>query len=292
MANPRNPARRGHKHAAVDLLNDTLTAGDILYVNASGELALLPKGSNTEVLTLASGVPSWAAASGGDVVNDTTPQLGGNLDVNSNKIVSTSNGNIDIEPNGTGNVLLGNMTFDADQSIGAGQDNYVLTYDNTGGLISLEAASGGGGASETKVLTANFTKNTDATLADVSDLSGFSLDADSWYSIEGTLACYTNTVGDLSFGFDFTNAPQLQRGGLVGFTNTHDGGALGGGSINDISDMDVTSPTDYTTLHLMGTFKSNATTGGTVDFQFAQRAAANVDTRLYWGSWIRITKLS
>ena len=30
-----------------------------------------------------------------NVVEDTTPQLGGNLDVNGNKIVSTSNGNID-----------------------------------------------------------------------------------------------------------------------------------------------------------------------------------------------------
>jgi len=61
-----------------------------------------------------------------------------------NKIVSISDGNIDIEPNGTGNVLLGNFTFDADQSVGAGQDNFVLTFDNGTGLISLEAASGGG----------------------------------------------------------------------------------------------------------------------------------------------------
>lgn len=90
------------------------------------------------------------AASGGgisNVVDDTTPQLGGSLDVNGNKIVSVANGNIDIEPNGTGNVLLGNFTFDADQTVGAGQDNYVLTYDNGTGLISLEAASGGGGGS-------------------------------------------------------------------------------------------------------------------------------------------------
>jgi hypothetical protein len=36
------------------------------------------------------------------------------------------------------------MTFDADQTIGAGQDDYVLTYDNGTGLISLEASAGGG----------------------------------------------------------------------------------------------------------------------------------------------------
>lgn len=80
-----------------------------------------------------------------NVVEDTTPQLGGSLDVNGQKIVSVSNGNIDIEPNGTGNVLLGNFTFDADQTVGVGQDNYVLTYDNGTGLISLEAAGAGSG---------------------------------------------------------------------------------------------------------------------------------------------------
>lgn len=84
----------------------------------------------------------------GNVVEDTTPQLGGSLDVNGNKIVSTSNGNIDIEPNGTGNVLLGNLTFDADQTVGAGQDNYVLTYDNGTGLIALEASSSTSAASQ------------------------------------------------------------------------------------------------------------------------------------------------
>ena len=42
-----------------------------------------------------------------------------------------------------GHVSLGNFTFDADQTVGSGQDNYVLTYDNSAGTIGLEAASGG-----------------------------------------------------------------------------------------------------------------------------------------------------
>ena len=38
-----------------------------------------------------------------DIVNDTTPQLGGNLDVQANEInTSTTNGNIKLNPNGTG----------------------------------------------------------------------------------------------------------------------------------------------------------------------------------------------
>ena len=40
------------------------------------------------------------------VVEDTTPQLGGDLDVNGNSITSTSNGDIDIAPNGTGNAKI------------------------------------------------------------------------------------------------------------------------------------------------------------------------------------------
>ncbi len=42
-----------------------------------------------------------------DVVDDTSPQLGGDLDVQTNSIVSTSNRNIAITPNGTGDVIIG-----------------------------------------------------------------------------------------------------------------------------------------------------------------------------------------
>ena len=89
---------------------------------------------------------SWVSIAAGlsDVVSDTTPQLGGDLDVNGNSIVSASNGDINLTPNGTGNVLLGNYEFDVDQTVGAGQDDYVLTYDNATGHISLEAAGAGG----------------------------------------------------------------------------------------------------------------------------------------------------
>jgi hypothetical protein len=41
-----------------------------------------------------------------NVVEDLTPQLGGNLDVNGNDIVSVSNGDINISPDGTGKVVI------------------------------------------------------------------------------------------------------------------------------------------------------------------------------------------
>ena len=73
-----------------------------------------------------------STASGGlsDVVGDSTPQLGGNLDVNGNSIVSVSNGNISITPNGSGKVILDGLSHPtADGS--AGQ---VLTTDGAGNL--------------------------------------------------------------------------------------------------------------------------------------------------------------
>ena len=47
------------------------TAGDILYATGTTTLAKLAKGSDTEVLTLASGVPSWAAPTVGDITGVT-----------------------------------------------------------------------------------------------------------------------------------------------------------------------------------------------------------------------------
>jgi len=46
-----------------------------------------------------------------ELSSDITPQLGGPLDVNGQDIVSTSNGDIDLDPNGSGNVVVkGNST--------------------------------------------------------------------------------------------------------------------------------------------------------------------------------------
>lgn len=39
--------------------------GDVYYRSSTGSLTVLPVGTNTHVLTLASGVPTWAAAPGG-----------------------------------------------------------------------------------------------------------------------------------------------------------------------------------------------------------------------------------
>ena len=54
--------------------------------------------------TVVSGLATSGAIS--NVAEDSTPQLGGDLDVNGNDIVSVSNGNINLLPNGSGKVII------------------------------------------------------------------------------------------------------------------------------------------------------------------------------------------
>jgi len=72
-----------------------------------------------------------------DLASDTTPQLSGDLDVNGNDIVSTSNANIDIIPHGTGNVNLGTDTV----TIGTSGENVTVTTSGTGDM-TLSTNSG------------------------------------------------------------------------------------------------------------------------------------------------------
>lgn len=66
-----------------------------------------------------------------DIVNDTTPQLGGSLDVNGQIITSTSNGNIELQPNGTGDVYLTADTI----RVGDSNTDATITTNGTGDLI-------------------------------------------------------------------------------------------------------------------------------------------------------------
>ena len=65
-----------------------------------------------------------------DLLNDTTPQLGGNLDVNGNSIVSVSNGNISITPDGTGKVIIDGLSHPTAD----GTNGQALVTDGAGNL--------------------------------------------------------------------------------------------------------------------------------------------------------------
>ena len=82
-----------------------------------------------------SAIVSGLATSGAisNVVEDSTPQLGGDLDVNGNGLTSTSNGNIALTPNGTGVVRIDgsngiDMQSGAISIKNSGAESYIRFY--------------------------------------------------------------------------------------------------------------------------------------------------------------------
>lgn len=73
-----------------------------------------------------------------EVVDDTTPQLGGNIDTNEKSIVTVSNRNVIVAPNGTGTLQVGAPIQLTDQSAPSSVSGATLIYANT-------AAGGGTG---------------------------------------------------------------------------------------------------------------------------------------------------
>ena len=110
-------------------------------------------------------VDNLISSAGGltSVAADTTPQLGGNLDVNGNDIVSVSNGNINLLPNGSGKVIVDGNGSSGGVSIsdgvidirtGTGNVTKVLFYceSSNAHAQTLQAAPHSEGSSATLVL--------------------------------------------------------------------------------------------------------------------------------------------
>ena len=99
--------------------SSSLDVGDLLFDTTANQLKVYKSSG-------------WTAASAfGNLISDTSPELGGNLDVLANSIVSSSNRNIALTPNGTGVVQIdGNV----DISTGAidlkngGTQSYIRFY--------------------------------------------------------------------------------------------------------------------------------------------------------------------
>ena len=77
-----------------------------------------------------------------DLVEDTTPQLGGPLDVNGQIITSASNNNVAIDPDGTGDISIGaDLIPDVDitHTIGDEDRRYISTYSDLNGALRFKA---------------------------------------------------------------------------------------------------------------------------------------------------------
>ena len=122
------------------------TANKVVQLNSSAQLPALDGSLLTNL----------------NIVEDTSPQLGGNLDVNGQDIVSVSNGDIEVAPNGNGSFIIkGNATSGSGRVVLNCEQNthgitlkgpphsaaasYTLTFPNTDGNADQVLKSDGNG---------------------------------------------------------------------------------------------------------------------------------------------------
>jgi len=144
----------------------TYATGDIIYSSATNTLTKLPIGSTGYVLTVAGGVPTWAASTGG--VTSFQTSLSGLTPATSTTGVVTLAGTLGITSGGTGqtsataafnalspvttagDLIIGNGT-NSSTRLAIGTNGYVLTSNgttatwsaSTGGVTSFSAGSTG-----------------------------------------------------------------------------------------------------------------------------------------------------
>ena len=117
--------------AGGDIVNDNFNELYTALGNGTALQIALGSPSTGDVLTYNGSIFTTATPSTlANIVEDTTPQLGGNLDVNAKQIVSVSNNNIVIAPNGSGAIVLDGQTWPTAD----GTANQVLKTDGSGNL--------------------------------------------------------------------------------------------------------------------------------------------------------------
>ena len=182
--------------------------------------------SSSQILSWNGSDYAWVddqSGSGGiaSVAADSTPQLGGSLDVNGNAIVSASNGNIAITPNGSGKIILDGLSFPTSD----GSADQVLKTDGSGQLAFVDQ-SGGGAAGGSLTATASGALTDGSLVAINADGTVSVIKAAVSQSI-GTAAQYdagtsTSANGNALFGkaaYD-TNSNRV----VVAYKNTADSG--------------------------------------------------------------------
>lgn len=224
----------GNSTAATNLYGSTLiiagtnnrinvgsdATGDILYRNSSGNLARLGIGSTGQVLTVASGLPSWAAAGGGVTgftgsQNTSSP----NNTVNVSQLLvtaSSTNADFAITPKGTGAILAqlpdstatgGNkrgeyavdlqMLRSSASQVASGANSFVAGGNNTASGTNSVAV----GSSNTASGTASVATGVSGTASgDYSTIAGrFGL-ASGYSSFGVGVQCYATGRGSMALG--------------------------------------------------------------------------------------------
>ena len=223
--------------------NTSVTPGTYGNATTTPQFTVDAVGRITNVTNVA--ISGGGGGSGiSNVVEDTSPQLGGALDVNGQDIVTTSNGDIDLDPDGSGVVVFkGNATKGAGQFKLNCENNshgitikgpphsaaasYTLTLPNNdgsadqvlktdgNGVLSWVNQSGGGGGSGATVQRFKLSYNSSGQLASTSDLtsliSSVSIDSASGGDVTVNFDSAVNypPASIMMYGYDYANNKYL-----------------------------------------------------------------------------------
>jgi hypothetical protein len=123
----------------------SVATGDLLYGSATNTWSKLAAGTNGYVLTLAAGVPTWAASTGGVTSFQTslsglTPSSSSTGAITLAGTLGATSGGTGLSTYATGDILYASASNTLSK-LTAGTNGYVLTL--SGGIPSWAAASGG-----------------------------------------------------------------------------------------------------------------------------------------------------
>ena len=226
--------------------------GNAIVSASNGNISITPNGSGKVILdglshptsdgsagqflkTDGSGTLAFATVNT-DLSGDSTPQLGGNLDVNGNSIVSASNGNIAITPNGSGKVVLDGLSHPTAD----GSSGQVLTTDGAGNLSFTSKT----------VDTTNLVDDTTPQLGGDLDINGNTIVSTS----NGNIAITPNGSGKVIL--DGLSHPTAD-GSNGQFLKTNGGGTLSFASVTQATGNELENLSEDTSPQLGGNLDIN-----------------------------------
>lgn len=270
----------------------------------------LVSGTNIKTINTNSILGSGDLTISSDLINDLTPQLGGNLDVNGKEIVSTANGNITIAPDGTGDVHLNTDSVrigdnNADATIvtrgtgdlilrtheGDASQGSIRIYDGANGNIELLPNGSGAvlvGGNSTQATELRFLEDSDNGTNFVGLKAADNLAASTTYTLptaDGTSGqvLQTNGSGTLSWSTATGGVPTSR---LISTTAPLSGGGdLSADRTLSISDAAANGTTKGAATFTASDFSDNGSGVISLDYANGQKASASQDGFLSQGDY-------
>jgi hypothetical protein len=248
----------GTATAGFDALSPMSAEGDIIYGGTSGTVTRLAKGSDDEVLTLASGIPSWAASGGsisaGDVLVFYSANTTGNVRFARGVAVGYSGNkvpgaNLDVNGNAyiSGSVSLGTALTVGSGGTGATSltDGGVLLGSGTSAVTAMSVLGDGemivGDGSTDPVAESGATLRTSIGVGtgDSPQFTAVNIGAASDTTVSRASAGDINVEGNIVYRAGGTDVPVADGG--TGASTLTDGGVLLGSGTGAITAMSVLS---------------------------------------------------